>query len=308
MKNIELKKVLLGVLATVMLLVAADWAVGTWSEKMYYKSRYGIFHRQIYCLQESKEDILILGSSRAAHHYVPQIFEDSLGMSCYNAGSDGMCIYYHYGILAGMISRGHIPSLVIYEVMPDDVLDTHRATFTLEAALDRLAPHYGEVDLIDSIFALNGWKETLKLKIKTYRYNSKLVQTIKCNFFRTKEERGYEGYNGVLKEIDNKSISSDDYCFDDSKIKYVRKFITLCHDNGIRLYFYYSPSFGGRSSSGIVKIKEVAEEYNVPFDDYSDIYQFQGTPLYYDRTHLNDFGAHEYSRFVASELKTKLFH
>ena len=37
---------------------------------------------------------------RAAHYYVPQIFEDSLGLSCYNAGSDGMCIYYHYGILA----------------------------------------------------------------------------------------------------------------------------------------------------------------------------------------------------------------
>lgn len=96
----DITKIIVRVISFCALLFIIDWVVGTWSERIYYKSKYGIFHRQIYCLTESQDELMILGSSRAAHHYVPQIFEDSLGLSSYNAGSDGMCIYYHYGILA----------------------------------------------------------------------------------------------------------------------------------------------------------------------------------------------------------------
>ena len=99
----EVKKVLIGLVSIIVLLVVADWAVGTWSEKMYYSSKYGMYKRQIYVMKEAKEDILIMGSSRAAHHYVPQIIEDSLGMTCYNAGSDGECIYYHYCLLSAEV-------------------------------------------------------------------------------------------------------------------------------------------------------------------------------------------------------------
>ena len=83
----DIKKIAFGVLSFCVLLIAVDLVVGTWSEKMYLKSKYGIFRRQIYCLTESQDELMIFGSSRAAHHYLPQIFEDSLGMSCYNAVS-----------------------------------------------------------------------------------------------------------------------------------------------------------------------------------------------------------------------------
>ena len=53
-------------------------------------------------------------------------------------------------------------------------------------------PHYGEFAEIDSMFAINGWKEKVKLLSKTYKYNSNLVQTIKCNYIPWPEDRGYE--------------------------------------------------------------------------------------------------------------------
>ena len=40
------------------------------------------------CL-DNQYDVLIMGSSRAHHHYVPEIISDSLGLSCYNTGKDG---------------------------------------------------------------------------------------------------------------------------------------------------------------------------------------------------------------------------
>ena len=74
----EWNKVLLGSIGVLALLFVADRVVGALWEKTYKHSRYGIFHRQEYCLHKSDDNILILGSSRAAHHYVPKIFTDSL--------------------------------------------------------------------------------------------------------------------------------------------------------------------------------------------------------------------------------------
>lgn len=93
---------------------------------------------------------------RAAHYYGPQIFEYSLGLSCYNAGSDGMCIYYHYGILASRIQRECPPKMVVLDVISTDVEASQGATFSLDAALERFAPHYGQFAGIDSMYAYNG--------------------------------------------------------------------------------------------------------------------------------------------------------
>lgn len=59
--------------------------------------------------------------------------------------------------------------------MPLDVEASKGATFSLDAAVDRLLLNYGEYGVIDSLIKLKGWKEEVKLSSKTYRYNSKLV-------------------------------------------------------------------------------------------------------------------------------------
>lgn len=307
----DMKKIVIGIFVFCSLLIVIDWVVGTWSEKMYYKSKYGIFHRQIYCLTESQDELMILGSSRAAHHYVPQIFEDSLGMSCYNAGSDGMCIYYHYGILASRIQRGCPPKMVILDVIGTDAEVSQSATFSLDAALDRYAPHYGEFAEIDSMFALNGWKAKVKLHSKTYKYNSKLVQTIKCNYIPWPEDRGYEALNGVMKiaegerTIDALVPSSAQPSIEERKLVYLQKFIDDCEDNNIELVMCYSPYYGQTIPASIRMIEELAIKNEVPFLNYGDDVCFQKPEYFQDASHLNDTGAKEYSKEIVNMLKTK---
>lgn len=304
----DIKKIVIGVIGFCLLLVVVDWAVGTWSEKMYYKSKYGIFHRQIYCLTESQDELMILGSSRAAHHYVPQIFVDSIGMSCYNAGSDGMCIYYHYGILASRIQRGCPPKMVILEVIGSDAEVSQGATFSLEAALDRYAPHYGEFAEIDSLFAFNGWKERVKLMSKTYRYNSKLVQTIKCNYIPWPEDRGYEALTGMMqvaegvKEADVLATSSEEPIIEERKLLYLQKFIDGCKANNIQLVMCYSPYYGQSVPESIRMIEEMAAKNDVSFLNYGDDERFQKPEYFQDASHLNDTGATEYSKEVTRVL------
>ena len=301
----DIKKIVIGVIGFCLLLVVVDWAVGTWSEKMYYKSKYGIFHRQIYCLTESQDELMILGSSRAAHHYVPQIFVDSIGMSCYNAGSDGMCIYYHYGILASRIQRGCPPKMVILEVIGTDAEVSQGATFSLDAALDRYAPHYGEFAEIDSLFAFNGWKERVKLMSKTYRYNSKLVQTIKCNYIPWPEDRGYEALTGMMQVAEGvkaadvlTTTSSEEPIIEERKLLYLQKFIDDCKANNIQLVMCYSPYYGQSVPKSIRIIEGMAKKNDVPFMNYGDDVRFQNPEYFQDAGHLNDTGARVYSKEI----------
>ena len=307
LNNNKLGGALLSILAVLLLLVLMDLCVGSVSSWLYHRSKYGIFHRQLYVLNESKDDIIILGSSRASHHYVPSIFTDSLGMSCYNAGSEGMCIYYHYAMLAAMVERGHCPRVVIYDVMNLDAKLHPGPTFTLDAALDRLAPHYGQFACIDSLFELKGWKENLKLQSKAYRYNSKLVQSIKCNFIPSPEDHGYEAIKGYLKEKMQFQHENYDNCTIDSlKLEYMRKIVDLAKLNNMRIFFVLSPYFVDNPSRAYDASREVAREKGVEVIDCYNEPAMMKQELFRDLMHLNDEGAHVWSSYLAHILKSKM--
>lgn len=283
-----------------------DLCLGGASSWLYHRSKYGIFHRQLYVLNESKDDIIILGSSRASHHYVPCVFTDSLNMSCYNAGSEGMCIYYHYAMLAAMIEKGHCPKMVIYDVMDLDIKKHPGPTFTLDAALDRLAPHYGELACIDSLFELKDWKEKLKLHSMTYRYNSKLVQAIKCNYIPSPENNGYEMISGTLSEKVKYRKSGYDNCeLDSLKLCYLQKMINLAKHNHFTMIFVLSPHYGDNPSKAYDIVKNVAKKNQLEFVDCFNEPTLMKRDLFKDIMHLNDKGAHVWSTYFAHILKER---
>jgi hypothetical protein len=179
------------------------------------------------------------------------------------------------------------------------------STFNLDAALDRLAPHYGEIPEIDSLFALNGWKEELKLISKSYRYNSKLVQSVKCNYIPSFEDNGYEALTG---EIEVKTLPTERRELtlakvDSLKLSYVAKLIDMCKSNGIELVLCYSPTYQISKSSGIEAIKSLAMSQSIPFLDYSNDVRLRDSKYFKDESHLNDTGAHVYSSLIAHEVK-----
>lgn len=293
--------------AVILLIIAMDLCFGGASAWLYHRSKYSIFHRQQYILTDCRDDIIILGSSRASHHYVPSVLTDSLRMSCYNAGSDGMCIFFHYAMLAAMIERGHCPKVVIYDVMNLDAEDYPGPTFTLDATLDRLAPHYGEFLCIDSLFEYKGWKEKLKLLSLSYRYNSKLVQAIKCNFIPSPENNGYEVVNGNLKESMKFHHEDYDECaLDPIKLDYMQKMVGLAKEHHIRMFFVLSPYFVDNPSRAYDAAKEIAWKNNVEvIDCYNDPVMMK-RELFRDLMHLNDKGAHVWTAYLAHILKEKM--
>ncbi len=300
----DIYRVLIGAAAIVLLLFVMDRAVGCVMKAGYANAKYGIIHRQEYCLHESDEDILIMGSSRAAHHYVPEIFTDSLGLSCYNCGSDGQCIYYTNALLSAYIERGAIPKMVICEVVPQDIEVSLSSTFNFDAAAERFAPVYGEFSCIDSLLVSRGWKSRVKLLSQAYRYNSKLVQVIKCNFIGEAENNGYEPLYGTspVGVVDDAEVVDIPASIEQDKVESFRSLISLCRRNGIDLVFAYSPTRSRLQSSGIAIAKSIAESSNVPFIDMSRDARFEDSALFKDGTHLNDTGARLYSEIIAERI------
>lgn len=70
-------------------LVVADRSVGYVLQWMYFNQKGEDYFYTTKALDKQTADLIVLGSSRARNHYNPEILEDSLGISCYNAGRSG---------------------------------------------------------------------------------------------------------------------------------------------------------------------------------------------------------------------------
>ena len=296
-------KLLKGGIVIIILLVLFDRGLGNLCQYMYSSSKYGIFARQNHCFNEPKEDILILGSSRAAHHYIPSIFQDSLNMTCYNAGSDGMCIYYHYVVLASWIKK-HKPKLVLCDLTESDLLASKTSTFTLEAALERLAPHYGICPEVDSLCSMQGWREIVKMHSMLYRYNSKLLQIVKSNFIYSYENAGYEPLYGSLPDSTKIQMREESSMnFEKSKILYFDKLIQLTKMHNIKMILLCSPTYGTGNFAVTDTIQRIADKNKIYFWNEYSIPMLMCPKYFKDQTHLNDEGARVYSQYISERIK-----
>lgn len=285
-----------------LLLVLTDLLLGTFFQSFYKSSRYGILGRQVYCFSRSDEDMLILGPSTASHNYVPSILGDSLGISCYNAGSDGMAVYYHYAVLSNY-KGARKPQLVVYDLSTLDWYKSNTLTFTLEAALDRLSPHYGEIPELDTLFALNGQTEKVKQYSSMYRFNSKLVQLIKCHWIPSYEDAGYEALQDVMPVNAVMEVHEGGGVEEKEKIQYLQKLIDYTKVHHIRLIMVISPKYYRLQQDDYRLGKEIAARNNIPVIDLMNAPELMKPEYFADEAHLNDRGARLFTALVGKEIR-----
>lgn len=297
------RKFLLHVSVLGVLLVLTDLLVGGVFRHFYESCRYGAIGRQVYCFTRSDEDILILGASTASHHYVPSILADSLGMRCFNAGSDGMPVFYHYGLLSNYKGKRK-PRIVVYDMNHDaDLFRSNIGKFTLEAALGRLSPYYGRTPEMDSLYGLEGATVGLKYMSRMYRYNSKLLEVIKCRCISPRQDDGYEAITGSLPQNTMIEPLEGIGSVDPQKVACLRKLIAYTRRNDIKLVFVISPHFY-RVEDEIYHIgKEVAAENGILLIDMLNLPELMRPEYFVDETHMNDAGARKFTAILSEHLR-----
>ena len=85
----KMKKYLTKIALLFVIIILCDYAFGIGMDYVVNHISVGGQGRDNHICNESAEDILVFGSSRAIHHYNAKMLEDSLHMTCYNCGNDG---------------------------------------------------------------------------------------------------------------------------------------------------------------------------------------------------------------------------
>lgn len=255
-------------------------------------------------LHQANEDILIFGSSRAIHHYNPQLLADSLGMSCYNCGQDGNGIVLFYGWWQLMKDRRQ-PKMIIYDVNP---------TFDLLRGADNskylgwLRSEYDN-ERIKHIFEDIDPTEKFKMQSMMYRYNSKFMQNI-TDYFHPLFKISPNGYLPLKGKMNKMKIKDDDveresmYVTNSLKLSYIQAFIKDVKNRGIKLVFVASPIWYGKNEAQFVSLRDLCTKEGVKFYNFSNDTLFvHCDKMFKDGNHLNAYGADEFTKYLCTQLR-----
>ena len=257
-----------------------------------------------YIANKSSEDIIILGSSRATHHYNPQILSDSLGLSCYNCGEEGNGVILAYGRYK-MITSRYKPKLIIYEVTPG--FDYYQWD-SYNKYLGYLRPYYNNTGIKDIFEDFDDELSFIKMRSSMYQNNSRLLQDIVDNITFRDNKKGYSPLYGELKIPSDSKIRS--YILDSLKLSYLHRLCVEANKDHIPFVMAVSPVYCNAESSELYREAfKISKKYGIPLLDYRDYPQISNdASLFQDPVHMNEKGADLYTSLIANNVRQVVEH
>lgn len=260
-----------------------------------------------YAMCEVNTDVVVIGSSRAKHHYVSSILADSLGLSVFNCGRNGENLRYQTAVLNGILNR-YAPKLVVWNFEPRLMLEVDEAS--LKDAFSRLsvlAPFATEDEFVREVLHVCGAHEDLKLCSHLFCYNSLWVEFL---YLFCRKNRFHEGYlplpvsGYAYPVLCNKNY---DRVFEVSRLHRFERMLLRCKEMGVPVVLCFSPRFewdGYRDAVSYRAILEVTHRLEVPlFDFYHHPAFMTDSTCFHDVNHMNHRGAVRFSGLLGADLK-----
>lgn len=263
-----------------------------------------------FALRELESDVVVVGSSRAAHHYVSTKIADSLAMTTYNVGLDG-CFYLDNCFMMHSILNRYSPKMVFLEIDGGALFDDTRNP------LEGLYHYYGKADYAKNIIDHEEGKITgVKLMSSLYRHNANSFKTISYGIkgLRSKVKDPLLGYNPIpfknkLTELrlENNSNNEPQGVLSEWKIAMLDDLLALAKEKNVALILISSPVFkacpNNHRNISQDKIAELANRYNFEYWDYSANALFLDHPEWFnDAAHLNERGADCFTDMVIERI------
>lgn len=301
-----IKKIALNILIVFVIVFALDFTIGSTLRYFYFKETSGLHYRTTYSMDSTRADILVFGSSSANHHYVPEVFEDSLRASFYNTGRDGSGIFYQTALLKSVLSH-YTPKVIIL----DYAGDFEKGAVAYDR-MSSLLPYYRPHAEIRSILELKGPYERIKLLSEIYPFNSQILTIAIGNTALNKKRKpDNKGYVALYKEWPGK-INLITTCLtidlDSNKLNSFRDFIIYAKKSGAKVFVIFSPVFQNNNNRQEIDIcNDICSYENIPFIDVSkDTLFLNHNHLFQDIGHLNHNGALIFSNLIVGKIKHEL--
>ncbi|MEI7723706.1 MAG: hypothetical protein WCK09_01310 [Bacteroidota bacterium] len=304
----QIKRFIFRLSLITIILLFFDLGIGTLLKLYYYREKSGQSFSTTYAIDSVNTDILIFGSSRAIHHYIPKVFQDSLGLSVFNIGRDGSFLLYNYAVFKAISKRYH-PKLIIFDITPEEIT---RETTSYDR-LSVLLPYYQDHPEIRATINLRGPFEMIKRISSIYPYNSAILSIIKGNIshFNTKNSE-MKGYIPISKIIKNKKIGTLDIGklknetnTDKNKIAAIKNMIEVCKKSGIKIIFVQSPMYIRKLDYYFnPQFSKLCSDNEVQYFNLSNHFFFLEHPEFFaDKNHLNNEGAILFSKLLITKIK-----
>lgn len=297
-----MKKYIIKILLFILVIFIIDLAFGKVGAFLVANAKGGDIKRDNLINDSIKDDIIILGSSRAYFHYNPRIITDSLHESCYNCGQQGNGIIMLYGRYK-MLSSRYNPKLIVYDVEPEyDLLDTGDN----HSFLTELKEYYDKPGVY-SIFNLVDNNEKYKMLSNMFKYNTRFLSLI--SYYRHEANstiKGYEPLHGIMN-YEPKPEHFENAKIDTLKLSLLKDLIMETRGKS-KLMFIISPMYKSKYDKSIyTPLMNLCNKYHVVFIDDSNVKSISDNRrLFNDSYHLNKEGSDKYSKYVVSSISKAL--
>lgn len=284
----------------VIVLVTIDVCSGFVFDTLYSNAKSGVAYQENQVFNKTNDSILIFGSSRAAFHYKPDIITEKTGLTCYNAGREGMGIYFHYAALLATLER-YSPKVIVLDLDFRDVYD--RGGNFGEDVFSDLAPFYGKINTEFDNYISRNWYDGIFYRSNLLKYNKKFFNILTANVVKNNDN--FKGYIPLKGEWNGKDkvLKNDTFIIGPELIKTINLFITKAQSKNIEVILVISPTFKKIKPEFFVIANKIATQNKVRLVNYSDAKEFVSQKtLFHDSEHLNDKGALLFSKEVAKQI------
>lgn len=305
-----LSKFCVAVLVVLAMVTVVDVTVGKVMDWMLPQiSNQGDTGKTYYSLNDVHTPIVIVGSSRAAHHYVTQLIEDSLGMPAYNVARDGCFFSYNCCVVNSILDR-YTPKLIIWENGTEYLFDG------FDDPLENLYPYYKKNPWVTSAIQEElPWTEYARLNSRIYQYNSIIHRILMRyrgrNSFVDETEKGYLPLQPkkLKKQLELKKVEQN--CTELSKTKVERFKATLSRakEKGVKVVVVDSPMYRvcDMNNKSAMEMQKICKMYGALFLNNSQLPEFvEHKEFFNDPTHMNTIGAVPYTKMFLEQIKKYL--
>lgn len=295
-----MRKLTVFIVTVLAVVVAADVLLGVFVDHYMSRAKLPGDYRSVdYVMRESRDSILILGSSVALNSLMPAVIEDSLpGMTCFNGAANAQQLPFFLSILDCVLRR-ETPRMVIVGFETAAC-----ATTGTGERFNLLAPYYHRgYEYLDSCMEGGSTVGRVKLKSNLLRYNT-IWWRILLYHFVTADNPGEKGF--IAKDIPplppTLTSLDEDEPMSDERRQELERLVGICLRHNIRLTVFFPPQYQRLTGTNKCReqVKSLLSGHGITCLDYSQDSTFLNHPeWFYDNIHLNGDGARVFtSRFV----------
>lgn len=297
-----LKSRFFAIVAFLLALIILERLVGFGFGYLYNHSNELTIKKVRYSILHCNEDIIVLGSSRAQHHYISDSISKNTGLSCYNCGIGGQGLYFTEIQLHSILKR-YTPKKIVLDIAPNVLIDV-----TSEVKVKLLLPYAKNDTFIYERIVANSNIERMKMLSSIYPYNSTFFSAFSSLFYYKKDDsKGYVAIDGSLMRNEKLLPSFTVNQIHTKWMSQLNGIVALCRKANVPLVLVVSPIYKRSlgDSTLIDIVKNYSKNHNLEFYDYSKLYEGKYY-LFKDLVHLNKRGASLFSAEFSRSFSHKL--